>query len=349
MSLSSPPECQDDALWRALRALISGGGAKIAPSEALAQRALLGEVEALAEKAMPELSPWLREAIARRREEAILIAFAEARVLELMESAGVQRWVALKGSSSAYTLYSEPSHRVRRDVDLLVSRQDMGRLCEAARESGWQDLTKPTHLAGSEEEPYERELMIPIGGHRIACDLHQRLLRWREFPIACDAILERSITTPSGWRVCDEVDLLIHTALHAANTAFQVPLRALFDVHLLVSSGRLDWKRVKEQAHQWHAGRCLWLTLHIVHQWFKSPLPEGIMSELSPPPHYARRLVRAFSGEGERAHSLKAQGRLGRGLNRCLLREDRKDAAKYIWQTLTREMGLALMKRRGLN
>jgi hypothetical protein len=323
--------------WHALRALLSGATAVPPPSAALAHAAILGELEVLAHDALPELAPWLGAAVRCRTEQSVVVGFAEARVAEVMAAASAQRWTALKGSASAHTLYSDSSHRARRDVDILVHPDDISGVSQAARDAGWEEVTHATHLAGSAQNPFEREWMVPLGGHRVGCDVHRRLLRWTEFRVDVAEVLERSETLASGWRVCARSDLLVHTALHAANAAFRVPLRSWLDVQRMVTSPTLDWEHVLRTSRAWHAQRCVWAALLVCERWFGVAPPEAVMQQLSPEPRIRARLGRRLEGQG-RWPGTRQLGRIGRAHTRMLLRDTPSDAWSYVWQTVIREL-----------
>jgi hypothetical protein len=323
--------------WRALRALLSGAVTRPSPSEALANAAVLGQVEVLALEALPELECWLGSAVRQRIERSVLIGFAEVRVAEVMAAASTERWIALKGSASAYTLYSDSSHRARRDVDILVHPDDLVEVSRAARDAGWEDVTHATHLAGSGRAPYEREWMVPLGVHRVGCDVHQRLLRWTEFPVDTAEILERGRRLASGWRVCAPSDLLIHTALHAANAGFQVPLRSWLDVLRLVRSPELNWEHVVTSARRWHAPRSVWTALLVCQRWFDVSAPRAVLESLGPGPRVAARLERDLAGLGQWP-TTREGGPFGRACTRILLRDTPRDALSYVWQTVYREL-----------
>ena len=327
-----------DATWDALRRLLSGGASSQPASLALSQAAHLGEVELLATKADPALAPWLEVFNQQRREQAMLLSFAEARVQEVLEASVGEAWSALKGSTSAHTLYAEPAERVRRDVDILVQRSDIPRVREAAERAGWRDVTHTTHRMAASEGPYEVEYLVPIGSARIGCDVHRALVRWTEFQVDTGAILGRSRTLDSGWRVCGPGDLLIHTAIHAANAAFRVPLRSWLDVSLLVDSGSLDWDEVIGACGDWRVARCVWSALIISERWFGVSAPPEVMGRLSPGGSAARRLSCLLEGRGAWVTSVPQTTRLRRAWTRMLLRDSVADAGRYLWQTLHREM-----------
>ena len=332
-----PQAVPSDEAWQALRTLLSGTSKATAPSEELARAAVLGQVEVLALEALPALGAWLEAAVRQRLEQSVTVGFAEARVAEVMADAQADRWVALKGSASAHTLYGDSSHRARRDVDVLVHPEEVARVSEAALAAGWEDVTHATHLAGSGQRPYEREWLVPLGAHRVGCDVHQRLLRWTEFRVDVDAVIERGRALESGWRVCAPSDLLIHTALHAANAAFRVPLRSWLDVQRLVSGAELDWEHVLRTSQAWHAKRCVWAALVICQRWFDASPPQEVMNELSPGDRAAQRLKRLLGGRGQWPVCGRAS-RFGRARTRMRLRDVPTDALSYVWQTVTREL-----------
>lgn len=334
-STSAPPS---SATWRSLCALLRGDTQEVEPCHALAEAAVLAEVECLALEALPALSPWLDGSTQRRGELAALVGFAEDRVKALMKSADIERWVALKGSASAYLIYDAAHHRARRDVDVLVHADDMAQLRAAAEQAGWEDRTHATHLAGTSDAPFEREFFITIGAHRVGCDVHERLVRWREFPIASAELIARAQTLESGWRVCDPIDLLLHTALHAANAAYRVPLRSFLDVHRIASAPGINWDIVVERAAAWRVRHLLWLSLIRSVRWFHTEVPSDALKALRPPRAVARGLTQAMGGLTPWSALSKDTGALARTWRRAWLRDSPKDALHYLWQTTTREL-----------
>ena len=340
---SSPRNAEPSpGTWLALNAVLSGGPLGVAAPEEVARAAVLGEVEALALQLAPELKPWLAAAVERRAHQAMLISFAEGRALEVLEAAGINRWAALKGSAAARLLYDDPALRPRRDVDLLIDGCDMDALMRAAHRAGWSDITHATHLALAGDGPYEREFLLDIGGARVGCDVHRRLLQWRELDVDVTGVLDRAQAGGDGWRTCSAEDLLLHTALHAANAAFVVPLRTWVDVQRLAALDSLDWAAVVDRARTWGGRRCLWVTLRVAARWLKASVPPEVLEALVPDSRVVRRLERDYSGPCPWVMTHPALGPLGRVRMRVGIRDAPGAAMRYLWQTLSREFVLRL-------
>ena len=324
--------------WRSLRDLLAEQGPKPKASLQLAEVARMAEVEHLALHALPELSPWLDAPAQRRTEAGVLVHFAEEKVCDLLAEAGVERWVALKGSASAHLLYSDPLHRTRRDVDILVHPKDMVRVSEAAHSAGWTETTHQSHTLAAQEGPFEREFAIHIGEHRVGLDIHQSLLRWREFKVDTEGIIARAHQNTRGWRICDPLDLLLHSALHAGNAALRVPLRSILDIHLLARTLTRDWRALNERATSWRSRSALWLCLSVSQRWFGTSIPEDVLEALRPPRLIARHLESASAHEGRFASGHLKQSALKRTWLRALLRDSPQDTLRYLLQLSAREL-----------
>ena len=340
MSGDPTPDARAPA-WHTLRVLVSGAHPKPVASAQLAHAACEAEVECLALRALPELSPWLSAAAMRRSEIDVVMRFAEERIQGLLAEAKISRWIALKGSASAYLVYDESSLRARRDVDILVHPDDFERASHAIRAERWPEVTHKSHTLDTERGPFEREFLVPIGPHHTGLDLHQDLLRWKEFNVDTAGMIARGVTTSSGWRLCCAEDLLLHTALHAANAAMAVPLRSLLDIHLLLQAKPIDWEVVVERATAWRARNALWLCLTISQRWFDTPIPNETLRSLRPPSSIALPLGLTSASGGPLATGFMSQSPLLRTCLRTLLRDSPRDALHYLWQLSVREfMGL---------
>lgn len=159
------------------------------------------------------------------------------RVLERLAAAGVSCLV-IKGGALAHTHYSHPHLRPRRDTDLLVRHEDMGRLVGALERAGYaQAIETSGELATSQ---YHFERIEPRDGLH-ALDVHWRVANPRVFAdgVAYDRLAARRVRLPDlgpdAWTLSPGHALALACIHRVAHHQDSENLLWLWDVHLLVS------------------------------------------------------------------------------------------------------------------
>jgi hypothetical protein len=83
--------------------------------------------------------------------------------------------------------------------------------------------------------------------------------------------------------LCPE-DLLLILCIHLCRNDFRLGLKPLCDVaaSLAYYEQGIDWEQVTSRAVEWCAGKCVYLTLHLVQGLLGVPVPEQVLGQLRP-------------------------------------------------------------------
>lgn len=295
----------------------------------------------------PRLAPLLAEAVEGRAMQDLCLVSAERRLATDLRGAGIERWVLLKGSATAHLLYDQSSDRERTDVDVLISAADFGPAIDALLAAGWRDDTHPGLWAGAGgPQPWERTLVLEGAGAEAGADLHQRLIRWRQFTPDHEGVIARATVDASGLRLSHPEDLLLHGAVHAANVAFDVPLRSYVDVARLSRRPELDWDRLVSRAHEWRVQTALWGALGVARDWLGATPPESVMAALAPSAAVRAGLGRALAGEEDVPTSRHIRGRVAYVLIAALVRRGAAARASFAAEYARTRLSHALISGR---
>ena len=211
-------------------------------------------------------------------------------VVRALHAAGV-RSVLLKGAALLHTVYRDPALRQLRDLDILVSRDDLSRverrlvaLGYAPADEQWPIGTWPRAWY---EKGYRRQVTAGCG---ILVEIHwglarktaplrfpiEELLRRAE-PVLADGV-EASVLSP--------MHQMLHISTHMAyNDGFGVGLARPVDLHETIEAfrGTLDWDALAAEARRFRASRCLRYSLTIVCALFGSAVPSSILRDPAGP------------------------------------------------------------------
>jgi hypothetical protein len=136
------------------------------------------------------------------------------------------RSVALKGAATAHLDYPDPSWREFSDVDLLVDPGDRNRATAVLAREGWAQA----YALPPDHEHYTHAVTLARDPTQL--DLHQRVSpRALGVLVPTHELLDRAVPfeiAGSQLWALDEIDRLIHSALHAVATWY--PLRLLATV-----------------------------------------------------------------------------------------------------------------------
>lgn len=159
------------------------------------------------------------------------------RVLGRLAAAGVS-CLLMKGAALAYTHYPRPHLRPRRDTDLLVRHEDMGRLVGALERAGYaQAIETSGEFATSQ---YHFEPIEPRDGLH-ALDVHWRIANPRVFAdrVTYDRLVARRVRLPDlgpdAWTLSPGHAIVLACIHRVAHHQDSNNLLWLWDVHLLAS------------------------------------------------------------------------------------------------------------------
>ncbi|OGR19883.1 MAG: hypothetical protein A2X81_04085 [Desulfobacterales bacterium GWB2_56_26] len=188
----------------------------------------------------------------RHRQASRIRNEAVAALLRLCLAEGIEV-IAAKGIALANSIYSDPSLRPMRDVDLLAGESDLPKMTAILTELGY-----VREARGDIPEDYYHlvPMVRTIEGMPISVEVHRNLLPYHpEYPPwpfarSRDASLPVTIGGVSARTLCLE-DLLLHVYLHG----FRAPLTYepyrlihLADIVTLVEQHliQIDWNRVRD-------------------------------------------------------------------------------------------------------
>ena len=252
-----------------------------------------------------EAPPWLHDRL--QSAEALAADYERALRWEIDRLARVffdtsQRWILLKGAG--YVAAGLPPGVGRRvaDVDLLVPREDLGRVEQGLRDHGWEFGDLDPY-----DERYYREWMheLPPMMHRerkSIVDVHHAILpgtsRLRP---ASERLLERAVLAGPVHVLCPS-----HMVLHAAAHLFHDgeiagAIRDLVDIDQLLRCFGRDgsfWDDLLREARALDLTRPAYYAITYARRWFDTPVPDDIYRELRvwAPPAPVDRLMDALVG-----------------------------------------------------
>ena len=228
------------------------------------------------------------------------------KVLAVLHENGIPV-VVLKGAALAPALYATPGLRPMLDVDLLVKRTDLKQAQQLFRRLGYQEGLKDQVPGMLEMSDYHLGLVGGPGGG-VKIELHWGLvaspLAWYAAPM--DWFWQHIEPFSEGepaFQLTPVAHLLYLTA-HALlqHGAQQVLLIWLYDMHLLVNSGLVQWDELIEEAGRLRWGGVVEQALRMTQAVFDTRLPDGILERLSQKadPQVARLMAFKLSFQGGR-------------------------------------------------
>ncbi len=231
---------------------------------------LAGRHPTLSERA----EAWMREAV--RRDLAVDRLLRQAS--DLLERAGVP-FLLVKGTCFRDTLYPASWMRLMADVDLLVSRADLGRSVRVLEGGGfWARSSYPTRPF-SMRHSLERQLDAPGGG---LLEVHAGpTYEPQGLAMDLDGVFARAVRVPRGLAPAWE-DHLLFVAVHQARTGMLAGVRPFLDAARLIEACSLDWKVLAERARSWGCATAVFYLLETVRCLFGTEVPAAVLARLAP-------------------------------------------------------------------
>jgi hypothetical protein len=212
------------------------------------------------------------------------------RILKALNAQGIPV-IVLKGAALAPTVYPDPALRPMRDLDLLVHRQDLEGALAALRRLDYRGLMRN----------YFRCHVFMQGGTggETAVELHWSLVDYSAGKSFENAGRQEAGTVERLWSGAEvlrldggQEGLALNPAAHLVYLCAHLwkqhggGLRLLwcFDLHLLASSGRLDWEAVIEAAQASCAEAAVSRSLELAQRYFGTQVPPGVLDALEAGP-----------------------------------------------------------------
>ncbi|MBI1949833.1 MAG: nucleotidyltransferase family protein [Acidobacteria bacterium] len=188
------------------------------------------------------------------------------------------RFILLKGGAYLYELYEDPGARGLTDIDILIRREDAGRLARHLMRAGYRGEI-------AVDFPWNRrfEMWRPADG---ACrfELHWGLgLPWSSAEI--ESLWERSVPGQLEGVPCRRLalrDALPYHAAHLAAHYFGPQLKWIIDLREMLRRWRPDLDLVADGCRAWRARTATSLALTHVARLFPGEVPPGWINRLAP-------------------------------------------------------------------
>ncbi|MBL0226573.1 MAG: nucleotidyltransferase family protein [Geobacteraceae bacterium] len=191
--------------------------------------------------------------------------------------------IALKGAHLAKEIYGNSALRPMNDVDLLVHREDLGRVEKSLMELGFLPADCNRMVADDNcHFGYSR----PNGG--LTVEIHWTLLP-ATFPFRIDMAgqWQRSRTTIIGSVkvsvLCPE-DLLLYLCLHASKHLYQIWLKPFYDISETIRhyAEDIDWDQIRIRSEQTGVSKSVYLTLGLARELLGAAIPKGFLDAVKP-------------------------------------------------------------------
>jgi len=212
------------------------------------------------------------------RAEAICRVFRK--VSALLER---EELLVIKGLDYAHRLYPATDLRPMVDIDLLVRRDAIDRVCERLREAGFEQLF-PRGAISRHAGYHER--VFHIDG--VTVEPHHSFLQRMRLRVDYDDVWRRALPAQvcgAGARRLGDVDAILYHALSLASNEFEVVMGRFVDLALLLDVEGLDLAAVIETARRWRMERALYGALRQTVTLFpeRAPQIEPIITQLLSP------------------------------------------------------------------
>jgi len=195
--------------------------------------------------------------------------------------------IPLKGPVLAETLYRHPAVRPCSDLDLLIHRENIGRVDGLLRRLGYRRLADAHSFEFDVAYDHATLYEAPSGVH---VDLHWALLSeprysWdeREAATVWDRAVRIRVAGEDALGLCPE-DLLLYLAVHLAVHHSLAGLLWYYDLFLLIDrwTSTLDWQALNARASCWRVRTAGYFALREVEGLFGARAPAALMAGLTP-------------------------------------------------------------------
>lgn len=201
----------------------------------------------------------------------IRLLHSAASLIEIFNSAEIPT-IVLKGVYLSENIYEDTGLRVVGDVDLLIKETDIHKIMLILRE---QEYEVSGYFDRSQDN-FDLKHIPPVRKAKgPSIELHWHIIEGESpFKIDVNSLWASSIpcvvnNIPSLGLGLE--DLILHLCIHLAyQHRFGLGLRSIYDVYevLRKKANEVNWQNLFSRAKEWHATRCLFLTLDLVRKLF---------------------------------------------------------------------------------
>jgi hypothetical protein len=215
------------------------------------------------------------------------------KVLKIFSNAGLQV-IVLKGAVLAEKIYGNLALRPMLDVDLLAKKEDLLRLDEQLKISGY----KPTDIS-VEDIDFSSGYLTTIDYRSLSPNSPSFHVHWHfvNSTIPNESYI-KNIKIEDIWQDAEKTKiadvetmvmaphhLLIHLSEHALRVTHSLSKISFFcDIDEVVNSyqGRLDWDRLIKESLKFNLNRMVYLSLYFTAKFLETKIPENVLLKLRP-------------------------------------------------------------------
>jgi hypothetical protein len=215
------------------------------------------------------------------------------KVLGSIRKTGLQL-IVLKGAALAEKIYGNLALRPMTDVDLLLKKEDLGRLDEQLKILGY----KPSDIS-VEDIDFSLTYLTTLDYRSLTPNSPSFHVHWHfvNSTIPNESYLKR-IKIEDIWRDAEKTriagvetlvmaphHLLIHLSEHALRVTHSLSKLSFFcDIDLTVNfyQERLDWQKLIEESHKFNLNRLVYPSLYFTAKFMGTKIPENVLSKLKP-------------------------------------------------------------------
>ncbi len=215
------------------------------------------------------------------------------KVLKIFSKAGLQV-IVLKGAVLAEKIYGNLALRPMMDVDLLAKKEDLLRLDEQLKISGY----KPTDISVNDID-FSSTYLTTLDYRSASSNTPSFHVHWHfvNSTIPNESYI-RNIKIDDIWRDAEKTKiadvetlvmaphhLLIHLSEHALRVTHSLSKLSFFcDIDEVVNSyqERLDWERFIKESFKFNLNRMVYLSLYFTAKFLETKIPKNVLLKLRP-------------------------------------------------------------------
>lgn len=216
--------------------------------------------------------------------QSILIKKELISLMKELDARGIEA-ILLKGNAFAELIHGKKPYKLVRDIDLLVKKEDLANAVDALVGLGY-NYSGRNRIQYSETFSHQFEpLFKKCNNFFISVELHRSIAA----PLGDFKINEKIFWSNArkiklkGFNAiipCNE-HLIIHSCIHCSfMNAFSNFLPTVFELNQLISTKKIDWKRLSGKSREWNVSAFVYAVLYPTKELFNNSIPEKFLIEL---------------------------------------------------------------------
>jgi hypothetical protein len=209
---------------------------------------------------------------------------------------GGVRCIPLKGAALRHLVYPDPAFRSAVDIDLLVRPGELQSADDIMRSAGFERISDEPGRPVTAATFHERGFYRPTT--KTLVEIHDNLSQPQRFRIDTNDLWARAwyvdqiekklkkklenLPFPPDTLFLSPEDTLIHQFIHNAAHLFNIPLRSILDIKLIIETLSPNWDDVIRRARTARASAAAYFTLKIAKNLLAADVPDDVLDALRP-------------------------------------------------------------------